>query len=112
MGCLVQQNRIAALYTIIRLDKTKTAYVARLFPASSPNIGQTTIGQKGFRMTVMTPKFGMVIGSIRALKGCYNTQERQNQERQAFREVVSFSLSERSGLGVGADGQAPNLTNN
>ena len=40
----------------------------------------------------------------RALKGCYNynTQEWQNQERQACWEVVSFSLSERSGLGVGA----------
>ena len=45
---------------------------------------------------------GPFYGSTRALKGCYNTQERQTQERQDFWVVVSFSLSERFGLGVGA----------
>ena len=41
-------------------------------------------------------------GSISAIKGCYNTHERQTQERQDFRVVVSFSLSERFGLRVGS----------
>lgn len=43
----------------MRLDKTKVSNIARLFPASFLNVGRAAIGQKEFRMTVMTPKFGM-----------------------------------------------------